>query len=117
MMKFSLFALLATLLMAVPAMAETWYLMAPDPKALKDPMVVHQMEQGLVTSSLQLHSVASYSSRGECEMARRKYANDWRSGRLSNMEWHQIGTTSPDWFVTCASGADPHMKMAPAPAK
>jgi hypothetical protein len=117
MMKFCLLALLGALLMASPAIAETWYLMAPDPNMLKDPMIVHRMEQGLVTSSLQLHSVASYSSRAECEVARRKFANDWRNGRLTNMEWHQIGAASPDWFVTCASGADPRMKISPAPAK
>ncbi len=116
-MKLSLLALLGALLMSSPAMAETWYLMAPDPQVLKDPMVLHRMEQGLVTSSLQLTSVGSYPSRAACEVARRKFANDWRNGRLNNMEWHQIGTTSPDWFVTCANGEDPRMKMAPAPAK
>jgi hypothetical protein len=113
-MKRTMLALLGVALLASPALAETWYLMAPDPKVFKDPMVLHQMEQGMVTSSLQLHSVASFSSRGECEVARRKFANDWREGRLVNMEWHQIGTTSPDWFVTCASPSDPRMTKSPA---
>jgi len=75
-MKRTLLALIATLLLVSPALAETWYLEAPDPKVFKDPMVLHQMEQGMVTTSLQLHSVASYSSRAECEVARRKYAED-----------------------------------------
>ncbi len=113
-MKRILLALLGALILVSPALAETWYLMAPDPKVFKDPMVLHQMEQGMVTSSLQLHSVASFSSRGECEVARRKFANDWREGRLTNMEWHQIGTTSPDWFVTCASQSDPRMINSPS---
>jgi hypothetical protein len=30
------------------------------------------------------------------------------------MEWHQMGVTSPDWFITCASGADPRMTTLPA---
>ncbi len=113
-MKVVLIALLVTLFCLSPAMAWTWYLMAPDPAALKDPMVLHRMEQGMVTSSLQLASVASLSSRAECEVARRKFANDWRNGRITNMESHQLGTTSPDWFVTCASGTDPHMTTSPA---
>jgi hypothetical protein len=70
-MKRTLLALIATLLLVSPALAETWYLEAPDPKVFKDPMVLHQMDQGMVTTSLQLHSVASYSSRAECEVARR----------------------------------------------
>jgi hypothetical protein len=113
-MKRILLAVIGMVLLASPALAETWYLMAPDPSVFKDPMVLHQMEQGMVTSSLQLHSVASYSSRGECEVARRKFADDWRNGRITNMEWHQIGTTSPDWFVTCAAPTDPHMTKAPS---
>jgi|SRR5579885_1545153 len=113
-MKTILLGLALSLLAISPALAETWYLMAPDPKELKDPMALHRMEQGMVTSTLQLTSVASFSSRAECEVARRKFADDWRNGKLNNMEWHQIGTTSPDWFVTCASGTDPHMTMSPA---
>lgn len=113
-MKTMLLAILGTLLAVSPVLAETWYLMAPDPKVFKDPMVLHQMEQGMVTSSLQLHSVASYSSRADCKVARRKFAMDWREGRLTNMEWHQIGTTSPDWFVTCSSPTEPHMTISPA---
>jgi len=113
-LKALLFALLGMVVLVSLAMAETWYLMAPDPQELKDPMALHKMEQGMVTSSLRLTSVANFSSRGECEVARRKFADDWRNGRLTNMEWHQIGTTSPDWFVTCASGADPHMSTSPA---
>ena len=113
-MKGIVLAILATLLVGAPALAETWYLMAPDPKSLQDPMVVHRMEQGMVTSSLQLTSRASFPSRAECEVARRKFAEDWRNGRLTNMEWHQIGTASPDWFVTCSSPSDPHMTTSPA---
>jgi hypothetical protein len=113
-MKRRLLATAAILLLAASAMGETWYLMAPDPKVFKDPMVIHQMEQGMVTSSLQLHSVAQYDLRSQCEVARRKFGEDWRNGRITNMEWHQIGTTSPDWFVTCASPSDPHMTRSPA---
>jgi hypothetical protein len=116
-MKTMLLALLGMLLLVSPALAETWYLMAPDPKVFKDPMVLHQMEQGMVTSSLQLQSVGSYSSRADCEVARRKFAMDWRNGRLTNMEWHQMGTTSPDWFVTCSSGSDPRMTTTTSPPK
>jgi hypothetical protein len=113
-MKGIVLAILATVLAVSPVLAETWYLMAPDPKSLQDPMVLHRMEQGMVTSSLQLKSVASFQSRAECEVARRKFAEDWRNGRLTNMEWHQIGTTSPDWFVTCSSPSDPRMTTSPA---
>jgi hypothetical protein len=105
-MRRTMLTLFAVALIATPALAETWYLMAPDPKVFKDPMVLHQMEQGMVTSTLQLHEVASYPSRAQCEVARRKYANDWREGRLVNMEWHQIGTTSPDWFVAFRSARE-----------
>jgi hypothetical protein len=104
----------ALIMFVSPAMAETWYLMAPDPRQLQDPMVLHRMEQGGVTSSLQLTSRASFATRAQCEVARRKMANDWRNGRLNNMEWHQIGTASPDWFITCAAGSDPHMTTSPA---
>jgi hypothetical protein len=113
-MKTILLALALSLVGISPALAETWYLAAPDPKELQDPMVLHQMEQGMVTKSLQLKSVASFPSRTDCEVARRKFADDWRSGRLNNMEWHQIGTTSPDWFVTCVSDTDPRMTKSPA---
>lgn len=108
--------ILTVMLLASPVLAETCYLEAPDPKSLQDPMVVHKMEQGLVTT-MQLHAVASFNSRAECEVARRKYAEDWRNGRLTNMEWHQIGTTSPDWFITCASPSDPRMHVTTVPPK
>lgn len=114
-MKRIMLAVLAIMFLAPPALAETWYLMAPDPKVFKDPMVLHQMEQGMVTSTLQLTSRASFSSRAECEVARRKFAEDWRNGRITNMEWHQMGVTSPDWFVTCTSPSDSRMHTTTAP--
>jgi hypothetical protein len=116
-MKRIMLALLAVTLMASPVLAETWYLMAPDPKSLQDPMVLHRMEQGMVTSSLQLTSRASFHSRAECEAARRKFAEDWRNGRLNNMEWHQMGVASPDWFITCTSDSDPRMHKTTSPPK
>jgi hypothetical protein len=77
-------------------------------------MVLHRMGHGMVTSSLQLTSRASFPTRAECEVARRKFAEDWRSCRLNNMEWHQMSTASPDWFVTCSSPSDPRMTTSTA---
>ena len=113
-MKTMLLAMLGTLLVVSPVLAETWYLMAPDPKVFKDPMILHQMEQGMgyLVAPAPLGRIILLP----CRL--RGGAAQIRDG-LARGPSDQHGMASgrhdsPDWFVTCSSPTDPHMTMSPA---
>jgi hypothetical protein len=97
------------------AQAQKWYLMAPDEKIMSDPRVATRMEHGPVVGPMEFISVGEFSSRSDCEPARRKLIAEWRSGAvLKRGTWDKYGFTSPSYFVRCVSADDPQLKHPPA---
>jgi hypothetical protein len=96
---------------AAAATGEKWYLMAPDEKTMSNPRVAVNMEHGPVVGPLEFISVGEFSSRSDCEPARRKLIADWRSRAvIKRGSWDKYGFTSPSYFIRCVSADDPQLK-------
>jgi hypothetical protein len=106
-----LLAMLAAMIFVTSAQAETWYLMTPNEPKQRVHSETTQMNQGLVTRPVQVHSRETFSSRKDCETVRRKKVRDWQSRGLIKLAGSQaIG--GPGWFIQCMSEADPRLKKS-----
>jgi hypothetical protein len=101
----------AGLLAPAAAQAQTWYLMAPSEDIIANPRVAIRMEHGPVVGPLEFISRGKFSSRRECEPARRKLITDWRQRSvIKRGSWDKYGFTSPSVFVRCVPADDPQLR-------
>jgi hypothetical protein len=107
-----IFATIAvTMLLATAAQVQTWYLMAPDEKIVSNPRVAVRMEHGPVMGPLEFTTRGKFSSRAECEPARRKLVTAWRQlSVIKRGSWDKYGFTSPSILVRCVPADDPQLK-------
>jgi len=106
-------AVALTMLLVTAAQAQTWYLMAPDEKIMSDPGDTIRMERGPVMGPLEFTSRAEFSSRAECEPARRKLITEWQQlSVIKRGSWNKYGFTSPGAFVRCVPADDPQLKKS-----
>ncbi len=110
-MKWTLVGLIGIILFAVPARAETWFLMAPFENVMDNPMSVHQLGPNAANSPVTLISHGNFSH-GDCDNSRQKLMQEWREhGRLSAQQYRQYG--GPGLFFRCVAGSDPHLVKSP----
>jgi hypothetical protein len=90
--------------------AGTWYLMAADLKVVSNPSVADRLYQGSRLGPLQLTSQGEFSSRDECEPARKKTIDVWRRESVTKRgAWDKYGINSPGEFIRCVPDTDPHL--------
>ena len=103
------------LLLTSSAHAETWYLMAADIKVVSNPHVADRLYQGSRLGPIQLTSQGKFSSRNECEPARKRLIEEWRKQTpIRPGAWSRYGITSPSEFIRCIPDTDPHLTKSPA---
>jgi len=102
--------MLAAVLFATSAQAETWYLMAPNEKEMSSSGVAREKHKGSVVGPIHFESRAEFPSRAQCEPARQKVIKDWRRATVMMLgSWNDLGFTSPSEFVRCVSSGDPRL--------
>jgi hypothetical protein len=95
--------------------AGTWYLMAADLKIVSNPSVASRLYQGSRLGPLQLTSQGEFSSREECEPARKNLVNAWRKhSPTTRGGWDKFGITSASAFIRCVPDTDPHLTKSRA---
>ena len=105
-----LITMLAVVLFAASAQAETWYLMTPNEKAMSSAHEASVKSQGSVVGPIHFETRAEFPSRGRCEPARRKMIDDWRRASvMAHGSWSELGFSSPSEFIRCVSSADPRL--------
>ena len=105
------------ILAATTCQAQTWYLMAPSEEIVANPRVAIRMEHGPVVGPLEFMSRGKFSSRADCEPARRKLITDWRQRSvIKRGSWDKYGFTSPSVFVRCVPADDPQLRSSHAAA-
>ena len=110
--QFAIFALV-TLLFAGAAYAETYYLMAADPKVIGEPKAASMMVKGAVAGPVHFVSQGEFESRSQCEADRHKLIQDWRQHSIiARGGWAKHGFTTPNVFAQCISATDPRLKSA-----
>ena len=113
--KLLLAAIAMTMLSAVHAQAQTWYLMAPDEKIMSNPRVSLRLLRGPVVGPLEFTSREKFPSREECEPARRKLITEWRQQSVMQRgHWARYGFNSPSPFILCIPDNNRHLKRASA---
>jgi hypothetical protein len=113
-MKFAIAALIA-LLFAPAASAETWYLMAADPKAISQPHAATSMAKGAVAGPIRFTSRGDFETRANCESDRTKLVQDWtRHSIIARGGWSHFGFTSPNVFAQCIAKSDPRLSKSAA---
>ena len=101
--------------LSTSAHAGTWYLMAADLKIVSNPSVASRLYQGSRLGPLQLTAQGEFSSREECEPARKNLVNVWRKHTPNTRGgWDKFGITSPSAFIRCVPNTDPHLTKSPA---
>jgi hypothetical protein len=106
-------AALATLLFAQAAYAESWYLMAADPKAISEPKAASMMVKGAVAGPVHFISQGEFERRGECESDRHKLIQDWRRHSIiARGGWAKHGFTTPNVFAQCIGAGDPRLSKS-----
>ena len=106
-------AVLATLLFARAAYAESWYLMAADPKVVGQPKAASMMIKGAVAGPVHFVSQGESESRDQCESERQKLIQDWqRHSIIARGGWAKHGFTTPNVFAQCVSASDPRLKSS-----
>jgi len=89
--------------------------MAADLKIVSNPSVASRLYQGSRLGPLQLTAQGEFSSREECEPARKNLVNAWRKQTPNTRGgWDKFGITSPSSFIRCVPATDPHLTKAPA---
>ena len=107
--------MLAAVLFATSAQAETWYLMAPNEKEMSSSGVASEKHKGSVVGPIHFESRAEFPSRVQCEPARQKVIDDWRRASvMTRGSWNALGFTSPAEFVRCVSSGDPRLMKSSA---
>jgi hypothetical protein len=118
MSTLALSAIALTTPLVAAAASQTWYLMAPDEKILSNPEVAIRMARGPVMGPLDFTTRGKFSSRDECEPARRKLISQWwQLSVIKRGSWNKYGFVSPSVFVLCVRGDDPQLKYSPAGAE
>jgi hypothetical protein len=108
-------AIVATLLFAHAAYAETWYLMAADEKAISEPQAASTMVKGSVVGPVRFTARGEFESRSQCESDRHKLVHSWRQHSIvARGGWSKYGFTTPNVFAQCASAGDPRLKSSGA---
>ena len=103
------------ILTGTSAHAGTWYLMAADLKIVSNPSAASRLYQGPRLGPLQLTSQGEFSSREECEPARKHLVKAWRKhSPTTRGGWDKYGITSPSAFIRCVPDTDPHLRKSPA---
>ncbi|HEY1849766.1 MAG TPA: hypothetical protein VGG60_01985 [Candidatus Binataceae bacterium] len=103
------------ILLGTSAHAGTWYLMAADLKIVSNPSVASRLYQGSRLGPLQLTSQGEFSSREECEPARKNLVSAWRKhSPTTRGGWDKFGITSASAFIRCVPDTDPHLTKSPA---
>lgn len=104
-------ALMAGLLAASPAFAQTsYYLLVPqNPQALSGHMQAHKIDNGMTTKPIPMVIKASYPSRAQCEQARNNTALQWRKAHVSTQQWNGVGIPSQNWMFRCMANNDPRL--------
>jgi hypothetical protein len=106
-------AALALLLFARAAYAESWYLMAADPKVISEPKAASMMVKGAVAGPVHFVSQGEFDSRGQCESDRHQLIQDWRRHSIiARGGWAKHGFTTPNIFAQCISAADPRLSKS-----
>jgi hypothetical protein len=105
-----LIVMLAVVLFATSAQAETWYLMYPNEKEMSSSRAASVKNKGSVAGPIHFESRAEFPSRRQCEPARQKVINDWRRASVvMRGSWNELGFASPSEFVRCVSSGDPRL--------
>jgi hypothetical protein len=107
--------MLAVVLFATSAQAETWYLMAPNEQQMSSSHEASVKKLGSVVGPIHFESRAAFPSRGRCEPARQKVIDDWRRASVMVLgSWNALGFTSPSEFIRCVSSEDPRLVKSSA---
>jgi len=107
--------MLALVLFATSAQAETWYLMTPNKQQMSSSHEASVKKLGSVVGPIHFEARAEFPSRGQCEPARQKVIDDWRRTSVMTLgSWSALGFTSPSEFVRCVSSADPRLVKSSA---
>jgi hypothetical protein len=108
-------AALATLLFAQAAYAESWYLMAADPKVISEPRAASMMVKGAVAGPVHFVSQGEFGNRSQCESDRHKLIQDWRQHSIiAHGGWAKHGFTTPNIFAQCIGAGDPRLSKSSA---
>jgi hypothetical protein len=107
--------MLAVVLFATSAQAETWYLMAPNEQQMSSSHEASVKKLGSVVGPIHFESRAEFPSRGQCEPARQKVIDDWRRASVMTLgSWNALGFNSASEFVRCVSSGDPRLVKSSA---
>jgi hypothetical protein len=109
------FALIA-LLCARAAYADTWYLMAADPKVIGQPKAANMMVKASVAGPIHFTSQGASQSRDQCESGRTSLLHSWRRLSLTMRGgWDRYGVHNPNVFAQCVSSTDPRLSKSEVP--
>jgi len=101
------------LLFTRAAQAETWYLMAADPKVIGEPKAASTMIKGSVAGPVHFVSRGEFESRSQCESDRHKLVQDWRRHSITvHGGWARHGFTTPNAFAQCIGAGDPRLSKS-----
>lgn len=102
------------MLVATAAHAKTWYLMAANEKVVGSVKAATVMDKGAVVGPVHFLSRGTFSSRKDCEAARREVLNEWRTrGVIAKGGWRRHGVSTANGFVQCITENDPRLKTEP----
>lgn len=110
-------AIVAAVLFAATAHAETWYLMAADEKVISEPQAANMMSKGSMVGPVHFASQGEFGSRHECETDRHQLIHGWRKHSIiARGGWAKHGINNPNAFAQCVSDADPRLVKSAAAA-